>query len=527
MQTTALLCLTLILAAGQPPVLADPPVQSAKRPLASPSDLPTHAYVIQGKPSDVVRDLAAAAALATQVEKDLLADLETYDVQDKGALASIHTSLYFTALVRRDFPSAAKHLEAVRGFQEGLGKRTAGLLTMPLIQAVAKPGPDLHATYRANLSRSLADLPFQEAEARLIQLLKAQKGAGKEQLLASVASLLDADTKDGKLTEDAAGTVLSVAMNLHILLPMREDAVACIEALFEAHKDELGKAKLPQLSTTRIEAKGPFFGQALPGETPVRFAPAVLRAVSPWASGPAFSPDGTECFLQVGDGNYGTAAMYFTKLVDGGWTPLEQPAFLAGFRTSCEPVYSRDGNTLTFTASQGQGATDFWTVTRTATGWSAPVAMPSPIRTAFNEFRGSVTADGTLYYGSECSSPGINQVYKATRNPAREWVVEKLGAPFNTLAYEGDPCIAPDGRWMIFYSARAGGFGRTDNYVSFNDGKGNWSAPVNLGAAFNGPYDEFGAFLSLDGKQLFFNRHTAEGDETYWVAASAIDKLKP
>jgi hypothetical protein len=153
--------------------------------------------------------------------------------------------------------------------------------------------------------------------------------------------------------------------------------------------------------------------------------------------------------------------------------------------------------------------------------------MPSPIRSEFNEFRGSVTAEGTFYFGSERSSPGINQVYKATHGRAGEWNVEKLGAPVNTLAYEGDPCVAPDGRWMVFYTARPGGYGRVDNCVAFNDGKGGWGTPINLGPAFNGPDDEFGAFLSLDGRFLFFNRHAADGDQLFWVAASAIDKLKP
>jgi hypothetical protein len=259
----------------------------------------------------------------------------------------------------------------------------------------------------------------------------------------------------------------------------------------------------------------------------VLFAPEILKAVSPWASGVTFSKDGTECFLHVGDANYASAHMYYSKCVNGSWTPLVEPSFLEGFTSSSESVLSKDGNTLIFTAAKGRGATDFWTVTRTETGWSTPIPMPAPINSDMNEFRGSFASDGTFYFGSERASAGINQVFKAKQNAAGAWEVEKLGAPVNALSYDGDPCIAPDGRFLVFYAGRANGYGRVDLYVTFSDGKGGWGTPINLGPTFNGPDDEFGAYLSQDGKYMFFNRHTAEGDKLFWVAVSAIDKLKP
>jgi Tol biopolymer transport system component len=91
-------------------------------------------------------------------------------------------------------------------------------------------------------------------------------------------------------------------------------------------------------------------------------------------------------------------------------------------------------------------------------------------------------------------------------------------------SYEGDPCIAPDGHFLVFCSGRNGG--STDLFVSFSDGKGSWGTPIDLGAAFNTGNDEYGAYLSHDGKYLFFTRHTSQGDGIYWVAISAIEKLR-
>ncbi len=383
-------CFALLLMAGFRPLPADPPARSGKLPAENPADLPVPSYTIPGKPSEVAQSHEAVLALAAQVEKNLEADLEKSDLQDKGSLARIHTALYATAMLKKDFGAAGGHLERVRGLQESpVGKLLTGLLTGPLIRAMQAPGADLHATYRDLLAKRLAELPFQEVEGLLDRMRKGQKAASKEQVIGGLATGLDPLVKDGRLSEDAAGALLGAALTLHITLPMREDAVACLDRLFEAHRADsaAGKVTRTPLGTNQIKARGPHFGQPLPGETPVRFAPGILEAVSPWVSGIAFSPDGTECFLHVGDANYGRADMYFSKCVNGAWTPLAEPAFLAGFTLSHEPLYSKDGNTLTFTGKREGGSTDFWTVSRTAAGWAAPVAMPSPINSDANERR--------------------------------------------------------------------------------------------------------------------------------------------
>lgn len=530
MNRRPLCCLAMMLMAGSPPALADPPAGSGRIPVEKPIEPAVRSYAIPGKPSEVAQSYGAVLALAAQVEKNLQADLSAVHVQEKSSLARIHTALYATAMLKKDFPAAGRHLERVRGLQESpVGKLLTGLLTGPLIQATEAPGADFHATYRNLLAKRLAELPFSEVEGILDRMRKGQKAASKEQVVGGLATGLDPLVKDGTLTEDAAGSLLSAAMTLHITLPMREDAVACLDRLFESHKADSAAGKITRtpLGTTLLRAKGAFFGQPPPGEIPVRFAPEILEAVSPWVSGIAFSPDGTECFLHVGDANYGRANMYSSKCVDGVWTPLAEPAFLAGFTLSHEPLYSTDGNSLTFSGKREGASTDFWTVSRSGKGWGLPVGMPAPINTDANEFRGSFTSDGTFYFGSERASPGINQVFKAAKNASGAWVVEKLGPPINALSYDGDPCVAPDGRFLVTYAGRAGGHGRVDLHVAFSDGKGGWGRLINLGPAFNGPDDEFGACLSADAKHLFFNRHTAKGDQLFWVAVSAIDKLRP
>lgn len=268
--------------------------------------------------------------------------------------------------------------------------------------------------------------------------------------------------------------------------------------------------------------KGIYFGQTLPGETPVLFAPEVLKSVSAWVEATAFSPDGSLFFLAVGDSTYSSAKLYYSKCVNNVWTPFSEPLFLSGFTFSHEPVFSADGTTLTFTGKKGTGTLDLWTVRYTAQGWDTPVAKPSPINSSAKEYRGSYMSDGTLFFGS--SRSGMMQVYKGYKDASQNLAVELVGPPISTKSFEGDPCIAPNGHFLIFYSARDGK--SSDLYVSFRDGTGGWGIPINLGDKFNSSDDEYGAHLSSDGKYLFFTRHSSTGNGIYWVASSAIEKLK-
>ena len=277
-----------------------------------------------------------------------------------------------------------------------------------------------------------------------------------------------------------------------------------------------------QSGAKTVPAQGAYFGQTMPGETPVLFAPEILNALSPWVAHTDFSPDGTQFFASVGAANYSSAKLYHSKLVNEAWTPFVEAPLLSDFTFSNEPVFSADGTTLTFTGKKAIGSLDLWTVSYTNQRWGTPVALPSPINSDAKEGRGSTLPDGTMYFSSARS--GMFQVYKGYKDATQTLVVELVGAPISTNSYEGDPCIAPDGRFLIFYSARD--WKSADLYVSFSDGKGGWGTALKLGDEFNTPGDEYGAHLSSDEKYLFFTRHTSQGNSIYWVASSAIDKLK-
>jgi enterochelin esterase-like enzyme len=265
-----------------------------------------------------------------------------------------------------------------------------------------------------------------------------------------------------------------------------------------------------------------YFGQTPPGDTPVPFAPEILMSFSPWVEATALSPDGTQFFVSVGAADYSGATLYHSTRVNGEWTPIVEAPFVSGFTYSNEPVFSADNKTLMFTGKKSTGSLDLWTVEYGDHTWGTPVALPSPINSDAVEYRGSYMSDGTLYFTSGRS--GVNQIYRARTDATHALGVELVAAPVSTGSPEGDPCIGPDGRFLVFNSARD--WKSSDLFVSFPDARGGWGTPINLGPAFNSPDDEYGAHLSSDGKYLFFTRHGSQGNRIYWVAVSAVEKLR-
>jgi Tol biopolymer transport system component len=501
---------------------------SAKAPAAA--GPPTRVYVIQGKPSAVVQDHEAMLALALQLENDLKADLGKAESQDGSTLQRIHVGLYGIAMLKKDHAEARRHLELVRGLQGNPAARLlTGLITGPYMDAAEKPGADFHATFRALLSRRLAALPYVEVQGTLRAMKDNMVQASKAQLVGSIEAGLDPAVKDGRLGQEMAVGLVSTAMNLEVVIPVKDDVVASLEALFEANKTAAAGSEVnaPQMALGAVKnpIHGAWFGRAVPGETPVLFAPEILNEMSVWIETIAFSPDGTECFIDLGNADYSSVKTYYSTRVHDAWTPFAEPSFLTEFVLSAEVVFSPDGKTLTFIGMKPKGSKNLWTSRRTDQGWSVPVALPPEINNGDRVARGSTTSDGTLYFGR--SPAGLhNQIFRAYRDASQKLVVEKLGAPVNVQSFDGDPCIAPDGRFLVFYSGRIGGQGGTDLYVSFPDGRGGWKTPINLGTGFNSPGDEYGAHLSTDGKYLFFTRHDSKGNNIYWVSTSAIDRLK-
>lgn len=270
------------------------------------------------------------------------------------------------------------------------------------------------------------------------------------------------------------------------------------------------------------ETKGPWLGQAIPGDTPVPFAPAVFKSLSVWVETIDFSPDGNTCLISVGSPRYTSSKLYLSTMENGAWTAFAEAPFVNGFSYSNEPVFSYDGSSLMFTGVKG-GSKDLWTVGHKDGKWGQPVALPAPINSDAAEFRGCYAKDGSMYFCSERS--GTMAVYTARMDSSGVPAVSLVGPPISMGAIEGDPCIAQDGSYLIFHSCKD--MKSSNLFVSFKDAAGAWGPPINLGSKYNTGNDEYGSHLSTDGRFYFFTRHGPTGNTIFWVSVSAIERLRP
>jgi hypothetical protein len=155
--------------------------------------------------------------------------------------------------------------------------------------------------------------------------------------------------------------------------------------------------------------------------------------------------------------------------------------------------------------------------------WGAPVSVESIPGTS-QDFNHSgldgcpfEAPDGLSFYmaSDRPGGQGGIDIWKSTRSSlSSPWGAPvNLGAPVNTSADDFCPTLVQDGR-LFFVSARAGGCGGPDIYVTSPIAGGGWSEPQNLGCQTNGPGPEFSPSLldmGANGVVLFFSSARAGG----------------
>src|ERR1035441_9942602 len=166
-------------------------------------------------------------------------------------------------------------------------------------------------------------------------------------------------------------------------------------------------------------------------------------------------------------------------------------------------------------SDNGQGdAQDFWMTTspeNNDTTWGAPIDV-AEINSPVADGAASMAADGqTIYFATARNTTAVGDVnlWVATLDGIHWKNVRDLGAPINTVLFESQPSISPDGKKLFFVSNREGKIGseakdNLDIFVSHQLPDGRFSDPVNLGSKINTKYKEMSPFMAADGTTLFF-----------------------
>lgn len=205
------------------------------------SDLPTYSYALPSRPSVMVRDPAAVRALAESIEKDIRADLATYDIQDVTALRRMHGSLLTIAMLKGDYAEAARLVALVREMQEKPSARlTSGRISEAVIAAKQGPAGSFSDTLRASLEAALAALPWDVVQDDLQGTKGYLEYVSEGLILGGLETSLDPPAAEsGRLSQQLAGDILGAAYTLSVVIPNRDALHAAYASVVDAHKEAL------------------------------------------------------------------------------------------------------------------------------------------------------------------------------------------------------------------------------------------------------------------------------------------------
>jgi outer membrane protein OmpA-like peptidoglycan-associated protein len=195
------------------------------------------------------------------------------------------------------------------------------------------------------------------------------------------------------------------------------------------------------------------------------------------------------------------------------------------------PIITADGRTIYFgrenapenIGGKNDGEDIYITTSSDGITWSKSKNVGPPINNAETNNMAAVSADNNMLIF--CMSDGF-QIRKRTKTGWSE--PEYLNVRFRNEAKTMEANLSADGKAIVFTSKLtqnlfydAGDDAREkDVYVTLQDEKGNWSAPINLGKQINTSGDELSPFLAADGRTLYFASNGRPGYGNYDIFMS-------
>jgi Tol biopolymer transport system component len=238
----------------------------------------------------------------------------------------------------------------------------------------------------------------------------------------------------------------------------------------------------------------------------------------------AFSPDQRRVLFCRANDDFSVYQIYETRRnADGHWGIPTKPRF-SGEWSNADPHITPDGRSVFYISNRpgpgqtgGQETFDVWPATLGPDGeWGDAERVPSPVSVAgSDEWSPSMAANGNLYFGAERPGGrgGLDLWMARSKGDSYEAPVN-LGDSINTARGEVEPWVSPDERYLIFSGrGRADGIGRYDLYLSRREG-GVWRRAELIGAGVNTDAFDLNPSVSPDGKWLYFSSTRPHSGDT-------------
>lgn len=270
--------------------------------------------------------------------------------------------------------------------------------------------------------------------------------------------------------------------------------------------------------TEFTQLSGQYLGQKPPGPLPVQFGVGIIDTEERIFA-ITFSPDGNECFYTKATP---TNTIMTTKEINGHWL---QPSIadFSGKNFDFEPHITPDGKNMIFGSMRNvpdaakQNIIRQWIIKKQNGTWSDPEPMGSHFSDRFCMYA-SVSEYGNVYYTAE------DGIYVSRFLNGQYIAPEKLSDHINQLPFAAHPFIAPDESYLIFDAQPQDG--DSELFISFRNSDNTWSQPKRFETSINTAQEELCAFVTRDGKYLFFSRLSPGKGDIFWMDAGIINQMK-
>lgn len=174
----------------------------------------------------------------------------------------------------------------------------------------------------------------------------------------------------------------------------------------------------------------------------------------------------------------------------------------------------RDQNTGNLRSYNGYFTSDIYSSTSQKGTWIKAKNMGPMINSAEDEQCVGISPDGKnmILYVDNINYPG-DLFHTEVQKSKQFGRAVPFNDPINSEYLDGEACYGADNNTVYFVSARKGGQGEDDIYMSRRLPNGEWGVPTNLGPNINTPYREAFPVITEDGKTLYFSSqgHTSMG----------------
>lgn len=275
----------------------------------------------------------------------------------------------------------------------------------------------------------------------------------------------------------------------------------------------IGCSKAKDRQNTIDDFKTPYLGETPPGLTAKVFAPG--RVSNAYKDNSAFlSPDTKEFFFTRYGGEHKNWVLLSYKYQNGLWHKSVVMPRVG------RPLLSPDGKILHLGAKFKE---------QTDQGWSEIKSL-GKLYESMEIMRLTSSKQGTYVFDEIGLPEGDGKLRYSRLIDGKREQPKEFGEHINSGMYTAHPFIAPDESYLIWDTERIEGYGSQDLYISFRQADGTWGNAINMGNKVNSGASEGGAYVSPDGKYLFFNRNinpdNYDNVDIFWINAHVINELK-